>query len=66
MEELIEMYRNTLLSKDFRADKKLLERHNVSESQWKNFLNLVRDLELNEDGARIMLDEISTGRVVLK
>ena len=66
MEELIEMYRQTTRVANFRIDKKLLKKHNFSETQWELFLNLVEDLELNEVGVRIILDEIKSGRAVLK
>ncbi len=66
MDELIEMYRQTSQAENFRFDKKLLKKHHFSEMQWASFLNLAEDLDLNEDGIRIMLDEIRAGRVVLK
>ena len=65
MDELLEMYRKACRIENFRSDKKLLKKNNFSEIQWLSFLNLAEDLELNEDGARIMLDEIRSGRVVL-
>jgi hypothetical protein len=66
MDELIEMYRMTIREENYRIDKKLLRKNNFSEMQWISFLNLVEELELNEVGARIILDEIRSGRVVLK
>jgi flagellar basal body P-ring protein FlgI len=66
MDELIEMYRMTTREENYRIDKKLLKKNNFSEMQWISFLNLVEELELNEVGARIILDEIRSGRVVLK
>lgn len=66
MDELLEMYRKASRIDNFRFDKKLLKKNNFSEIQWLSFLNLAEDLELNEEGARIMLDEMRSGRVVLK
>jgi len=66
MEELLEMYRKASRIENYRFDKKLLKKNNFSEVQWLSFLNLAEDLELNEDGVRIILDEIRSGRVVLK
>jgi hypothetical protein len=66
MDELIEMYLQTTRGENFRIDKDLLKKHNFSETQWERFLNLVDDLELNEVGVRIILDEIKSGRAVLK
>ena len=66
MDELIEMYRLTTREENYRIDKKILKKNNFSEMQWISFLNLVEELELNEVGAHIILDEIRSGRVVLK
>jgi hypothetical protein len=66
MDELLEMYRRTTRIENFRIDKNLLKKHNFSETQWTSFLDLAEDLDLNEEGVRIMLDEIRSGRVVLK
>lgn len=66
MDELIEMYRQTVKGENFRADKKLLKKNNFSEMKWISFLNLVEELELNEDGIRILLEEIRSGRVGLR
>ncbi|MCB9013413.1 MAG: hypothetical protein H6539_05175 [Bacteroidales bacterium] len=66
MDELIEMYLQTLSAEDYKIDKALLSKHKISENQWLGFIDLVHELELNEVGARIMLDEIKAGRVVLK
>lgn len=66
MDELIEMYRQTNKAGKYRIDKKLLKKYNFSETQWQRFMILVDDLELNEIGVRIMLDEIKAGKAVLK
>lgn len=66
MDELIELYKQTTRSDNFRIDKNLLKKHRFSEMQWVSFVNLVEELDLNEEGMRIMLDEIRAGRVVLK
>ncbi len=65
MEELIEMYKQSTLMEGFRVDKMILERNNISEHQWLNFIDLIEDLELNEEGVRILLDEITVGHLVL-
>jgi len=66
MEELIEMYHKSIQKNNFRIDKSLLKKYNFSETEWSGFLNLAEDLELNELGIRIILDEISSGRINLK
>jgi len=66
MDELLEMYRQTIKGGNFRADKNLLKRNNFSEMKWISFLNLAEELELNEEGIRILLEEIKSGRVGLR
>ena len=64
MDELMEMYRQTTQIGNYRINKSLLRKNNFSETQWLSFLDLVADLDLNEEGVRILLDEMKSGRVV--
>jgi len=66
MEALLDMFRQTIDTENYRIDQQLLRENNFSESQWHNFIDLVNDLDLNEVGIRIMIDEIRSGRVLLK
>ncbi len=66
MDELIEMYLQTTLRENFQVDRELLKKHKLTENQWLKFLDLVEDLDLNEEGARILLDEVKAGRLKLK
>jgi len=66
MDELMEMYRQRDLAGEDQIDKSLLSKNNFSESQWLDFLSLVEDLDLNEEGARILLDEMRSGRVAVR
>ena len=60
------MYRQTISGENFQTDKRLLKKNNLTEMKWISFLNLVEELELNEDGIRILLEEIKSGRVGLR
>ena len=42
-----------------------LQRHNLSPEQWTNYVDFIDDLDLNEDGIRIMVDEINNGHMKL-
>ncbi len=63
--ELIDMCRATSLNESFQPDHEFLRRHDFSPAQWKCFVDLIRDLDLNESGVKIMLEEIRAGRYTL-
>ena len=65
MDELVEMYKLTSRRDPSGVDKKILKKNNLSETQWSTFMHLAEDLELNEMGVRIMLEEIKSGRMKL-
>ena len=64
--ELIDMCRQTSGNSGFQPDNEFLRKHDFSYAQWKSFVELVRDLDLNERGVKIMLEEIRAGRYVLQ
>jgi hypothetical protein len=64
-EKLIEMFYETNGNSENNINKEILAKHNFSLSQWECFVSLSKDLELNEDGISILLDEIYAGRVLL-
>jgi hypothetical protein len=66
MDEIMDLYRKTVLEDNQKMEGKLLKKLNFSEGQWASFLNLVQELELNDEGVRIMLDEIKSGRFVIE
>ena len=43
----------------------LLEENNLNTEQWNSFLDLLNDLDLNKQGASILLEEIKSGKVLL-
>jgi hypothetical protein len=64
-ELFIELYRQ---SKKTGANKPLqeaLQKHNLSPEQWNNYVTFIDDLDLNEDGIRIMVDELNSGHMKL-
>ncbi len=64
-EELIEMFREINMNSDKTINKDVLKRNNFSFSQWECFVSLSKDLELNDAGINILLEEIYAGRVLL-
>ena len=64
--ELIDACRETSRNKGFQPDADFLMKHDFSPAQWKCFVELIRDLDLNEMGVSIMFEEISAGRFVLQ
>ena len=64
-EELIEMFHETNANTKKNINQEILERNNFTLTQWECFVSLTRDLELNDDGINILLDEIYAGRVLL-
>ncbi len=63
--ELIEMFYETNANTEKNISEDILERYNFSLSQWKCFVSLGKDLELNHKGIEILLDEIYAGRILL-
>ena len=64
--EVIDMCWQTSHNKSFEPDTEFLRKYNFSPEHWKCFVELIRDLDLNESGIGILLDEIVSGRYVLK
>jgi hypothetical protein len=64
-EELIEMFHVISRNVESAINPEILERNNFSQEQWDCFVSLTKDLELNDDGIGILLDEIYAGRVLL-
>ncbi len=42
-----------------------LQKHNLSQEQWNSYVNFIEDLDLNEDGIRIMVEELNSGQMKL-
>ena len=42
-----------------------LQKNNLSREQWNSYFNFIDDLDLNEDGIRIMVDELNSGHLKL-
>ena len=64
-ELFIELYRQ---SKKNGADKPVqeeLQKHNLSPEQWNNYVSFIDDLDLNEEGIRIMVEELNSGQMKL-
>lgn len=64
-ELFIELYRQSKNSGSIKPVEEALQKHNVSTEEWNSYVNFIDDLDLNEDGIRIMVDELNSGRMKL-
>jgi len=62
-ELFIELYKQTKKSGKRSLEQQTLQEHNLSEKEWNSYVNFVDDLELNEQGIRIIFDEIRNGHM---
>ena len=65
MEELIEMLHKVSENSKTSLDPQILARNNFSVNQWECLIKLTEELDLNDEGIRILLDEIISGRMLL-
>ena len=64
-ELFIELYKQSKKNDSSDPPQCTLQRHNLSPEQWTNYVDFIDDLDLNEDGIRIMVDEINNGHMKL-
>jgi len=64
-ELFIELYRQSKNKGSDKPVQEALQKHNLSPEQWKNYVSFIDDLDLNEDGIRIMVDELNSGQMKL-
>ncbi len=64
-ELFIELYKQSKKSGTKELASETLQNYNLSPEQWDNYYNFIDDLDLNEDGIRIMVDEINSGHMKL-
>ena len=64
-ELFIELYKQSKKSDDEKVIKEKLKDYDLSPEQWEHYYDFIDDLDLNEDGIRIMVDEINNGHMKL-
>ena len=64
-ELFIELYKQRKKSGSGNIPRETLTDYNLSTDQLNNYFEFVDDLDLNEDGIRIMVDEINSGHMKL-
>jgi hypothetical protein len=64
-ELFIELYRQSKKSGSGKPMQDALQKHNLSQEQWNSYVNFIEDLDLNEDGIRIMVEELNSGQMKL-
>ena len=64
-ELFIELYKQSKKKDSGDLSQETLQKHNLSPEQWTNYVDFIDDLDLNEDGIRIMVNEINNGHMKL-
>lgn len=64
-ELFIELYRQSKKNGSSKPVQETLQKHDLSPEQWNNYVNFIDDLDLNDDGIRIMVDELNSGQMKL-
>jgi hypothetical protein len=64
-ELFIELYRQSKKSGSSKPVQETLQKHNLSQEQWNSYVSFIDDLDLNEDGIRIMVEELNSGQMKL-
>jgi hypothetical protein len=64
-ELFIELYRQSKKSGSSNTFQESLHEHNLTPEQWNNYVSFIDDLDLNEEGIRIMVDELNSGQMKL-
>lgn len=64
IDELIEIVLSRNLNIPEQQKDLLLKRNNINEDQWNCFIELMEDLDLNYQGALLLIEEIKSGRVL--
>jgi hypothetical protein len=64
-ELFIELYKQSKNSGSSKPVEETLQKHHVSPEEWNNYVNFIDDLDLNEEGIRIMVDELNSGKMKL-
>jgi len=64
-ELFIELYKQSKKNGSGDPPQDTLQKHNLSPEQWTNYVDFIDDLDLNEDGIRIMVNEINNGHMKL-
>lgn len=64
-ELFIELYKQSKKSSDRKLIKEKLRDYDLSPEQWEHYYDFIDDLDLNEEGIKIMVDEINNGHMKL-
>lgn len=64
-ELFIELYKQSKSSGSSKPVQEALKKHNLTAEQWNSYVNFIDDLDLNEEGIRIMVEEINSGQMKL-
>ena len=65
VENFIKLYRTLKKGDSEQVVEKQLQKYDISQEQFHSYVNFIEDLELNEDGIRIMFQEVRSGHLKL-
>ena len=61
-ELFIELYKNSQRTGTKTLNKSTLDKYNLSEEKWTRYVDFIEDLDLDENGIRIVYDEFFSGK----
>ena len=65
VENFIKLYRTLKKGNDRQVVEKQLQKYDVSREQFHNYVSFIDDLDLNEEGIRVMFQEVRSGTLKL-
>ncbi len=65
VENFIKLYRTLKKGDDRQVIEKQLQKYDISREQFLNYVNFIDDLDLNEEGIRVMFQEVRSGHLKL-
>lgn len=65
VENFIKLYRNLKKGDSGQVIEKQLQKYDISREQFLNYVNFIDDLDLNEEGIRVMFQEVRSGQLKL-
>ena len=59
------LYRELISPANKNSSKENQNNHKLTKKQWSLLVNLIKECELTEEGARVLLNEVKKGNIVL-
>ena len=59
------LYRELISPANKNSSKENQNNHKLTKKQWSLLVNLIKEYELTEEGARVLLNEVKNGNIIL-